>query len=60
MEFGIAVMTRRLQLLFVLVLIVVKRLTVQSQAEFSLLPLDKSGFPSAANNTFLNCHVRDK
>jgi uncharacterized membrane protein len=42
MEFGIAVMTRRLQLLFVLVLIVVKRRwtkPLRGRAEGRVLPL---------------------
>jgi hypothetical protein len=34
--------------------------SVQSQTEFGLFPLDKSGFPSAVNSTFLNFRVRDK
>jgi hypothetical protein len=36
------------------------RRSAQSQAEFSLLFLDKSGFLSAINITFLNFRVRDK
>lgn len=36
------------------------RLTVQSDAEFRVYPLDKSGFASVVNVTFLSFRVRDK
>jgi hypothetical protein len=34
--------------------------SVQSYVAISLFPLDKSGFPSAVNNTFLSFRIRDK
>jgi hypothetical protein len=36
-----------------------KRRSVQSQTEFGLIPLAKSGFPTAVDNTFFSFHVRD-
>jgi hypothetical protein len=36
------------------------RRSVQSYGEISLFPLDKSGFPSVVNNTFLSFRIRDK
>jgi hypothetical protein len=36
------------------------RRTVQSYVEFSLSPLDESGFPTTVNNTFLSFRIRDK
>ena len=36
------------------------RRSVQSYAEISIFPLDKSGFPAAVNNTSLSFRIRDK